>query len=65
MPGSSDFEFEITIEKLERHKSRDIYQFQAELLKAGAKVFVLRFVNILIIFGIRRNFLNSGGSQSL
>jgi hypothetical protein len=35
VPESSDFEFEIVIEKLKRHKSPRIDQIPAELLEQG------------------------------
>jgi len=38
-PEPSDVEFAIAVEKLEVHKSRDIYHFPAELFKARGKIF--------------------------
>jgi hypothetical protein len=35
VPERSAFEFELAIEKLKSHKSRDIDQILAELIKAG------------------------------
>ena len=60
----SVFDVETTIEKLKRHESPGIDQIPTELIKAGVGQFVLRSINLLILFGIRRNCLNSGRSRS-
>jgi len=60
----SAFEFEKATEKLKRHKSPGIDQIPAEMIKAGVQQFALRSVNLLILFGIRRNCLRSGRGQS-
>jgi len=52
-------------EKLKRYKSPSIDQIQAEVIKAGVGKFAVRSINLLILFGIRRNCLRSGGRQSL
>jgi hypothetical protein len=65
MPEPSIFELEMAIEKLRRYKSQGIDQIPAELIKAGCKNFALRAINLLILFGIRRNCLRSGMSRSL
>ena len=59
----SAFEVEIAIEKQKRHRSPGIDQIPAELIKAGAKKSTLRSLNLLILFGMRRNFLKSGRSR--
>jgi len=54
----------MAVEKLKRHKSPGIDQIPAELIKAEVGQFVLRSINLLILFGVRRNYLRSGRSQS-
>jgi len=51
----STFEVELAIEKLKSHKSPGNDQIPAELIKAGVGQFVVRFINLLFLFGIRRN----------
>ena len=51
----SAFEVELAIEKLKSHKSPGIYQIPAELIKAGLGQFVVRSINLLFLFGIKRN----------
>ena len=63
-PEPSDFEVEMAIGQLKRCKSPGIGEFPAELIKAVVQQFALRSIN-LIPFGIRRNCLRSGRSQSL
>jgi hypothetical protein len=48
-------------EKLKRHKSPGTDQIPVELM-AGVGQLVLRSINLLILFGIRRNGLRSGRS---
>jgi hypothetical protein len=62
---SSAFEFETDIKKLKSLISPGIDQIPAELIKAGIKKFALRSINLLIIFGIRRNDLKNGRSRLL
>jgi len=50
-------------EKLKRHKSPGIDQVPAEMIKAGVGQFALRSINLLILFGIRRNCLSRGRIQ--
>jgi len=65
VPEPSAYEFEMAIEKLKRYKSPGIDQIPAELIKAGVEQFALRFSNLLILFGKRRNCLGNGRSRSL
>jgi hypothetical protein len=65
MPDSSASEIEMATEKLKRHKSPDIDQIPAKLIKARGRIFVLRSTSLLILFGIWRTCLSSGRSQSL
>jgi hypothetical protein len=58
-------EIEMAIEKLKRHKSPGIDKFQQNWLKQEVGQFVLRSINLLILFGIKRNCLSSGRSRSL
>jgi hypothetical protein len=50
-------------EKIKRHKAPGIDHIPAEQIKAER--FAVRSINLLILFGIRRNFLRSGKSRSL
>ena len=65
MPDRSGFEFELAIEKLKRHKSPGADKIPAELIKTRVQKFVLRPIILLILFGIRRNFLSNGRSRVL
>jgi hypothetical protein len=56
-------EVELAIEKLKSHKSPGIDQIPAEL-RQGVERFAVRFINLLFLFGIRRNCLRSGRSRS-
>jgi delta-aminolevulinic acid dehydratase/porphobilinogen synthase len=65
VPQPSAFEFELDIEKTKIHKLPGINQIPAKLIKAGVEKFALRSINLLSLFGIRRNCLRSGRSRSL
>jgi len=65
VPEASAFEVEMAIEKLKRHKSSGIDQTPANCLKQGVEHFARRSINLLIIFRLRRNCLESVGSRSL
>jgi hypothetical protein len=56
----SVFAVEMAIEKLKRHKSPGTDKIPAQLTKAGGRQFTMKSINLLIIFGIRRNYLRSG-----
>jgi hypothetical protein len=47
-------------EKLTTYQSPGIDKIPAELIKAEIGQFILRSINLLILFGIRRNCLTSG-----
>jgi len=64
MPELSAFEVEMGIEKLKGHKSTGNDQIPAKLIKVGVEQFTLRSINLLFLFGIRRNCLRSGRSRS-
>jgi hypothetical protein len=62
---SSAFEVEVATEKLKSHKSPGVDQIPAEMIKTGVEQFAVRSIDLLILYGIRRNCLSSGRSQSL
>jgi len=64
VPESSASEVELVIDKLKSHKSPGIDQIPAELIKAGVEQIAWRFINLLLLFGRRRNCLKSGRSRS-
>ena len=61
VPEPSVFEVGLAIEKLKSHKSPGTDQIPAG---TGVEQFAVRSVNLLFLFGIRRNCLRSGRSQS-
>jgi hypothetical protein len=63
VPEPRAFEVELAIEKSK--KSPGIDQIPTELIKAGVGQFTVRFMNLLFLFGTRRNCLRSGRSPSL
>ena len=65
VPGPSAFEFQMAIETLNRHEPPGIDQIPDELFKQGVAKFALRSINVLILFGMKRNCLRSGRSRSL
>ena len=65
VPEPSAFEFELAIEKLKSHKSPGIDQISAKFIKAGGRTIAMRSINLLFLFGIRKNCLRSERSQSL
>jgi hypothetical protein len=58
-PEPSAFEVEMAIEKLTGYKSPGIDQIPAELIKAWVEQFTLRAINLLLLFGIKKNCLRS------
>ena len=61
VPELSAFEVELATEKIKSHKSPGIDQVLAELIKSGGRT-VCTEINLLFLFGIRRNCLRSGRS---
>ena len=61
MPMPNALEFELAIEKLKSRTSPGIDQIPAGL-RQGIGQFALRSINLLFLFGIRRNCLWSGRS---
>jgi hypothetical protein len=55
----------MAIENLKRHKSPRIDQIPAELFKAWCRTILSEIINLLILFGIRRNCLRNERSRSL
>jgi hypothetical protein len=55
----------MAIEKLKRYKSPGIDQIPAELIKAGGSKICSEIHKLIFLFGIKRNCLISGRSQSL
>jgi hypothetical protein len=64
VPEPSTFEVELAIEKLKSHNSPGIDQIPAELIKTGVGQFAVRSINLLFLFGIRRNCRKNGRSRS-
>ena len=58
-------EVELAIAKLKSHKSPGINQIPAELIKAGVEKFVMKSINLLFLFVIKRNYVRTGASRSL
>jgi hypothetical protein len=61
VPEPSAFGFELA----KNHKSPSTDQPQAESIKAAVEKFVMRSINLLFLFGIRRNCLRNGMSRTL
>ena len=64
VPEPSASEVELAIDNLKSHKSPGIDQIPAELIKVGVEQFALRFINLLLKSGRRRNCLKIGRSRS-
>jgi hypothetical protein len=62
VPETSAFEVELAIQKLKRYKSPGSDEVLVELIKAGGEQFTPRFIDLLILLGIRRNCQRSGRS---
>jgi hypothetical protein len=65
VPEPNVFEGEMAVKKLKRHKLQGIDQIPSEFIKAGVRHFTLSSINLLILFGVRRNCPRSGRSQSI
>ena len=61
VPDPSASEVELAVDKLKSHKSPGIDQIPAE---QGVEQCACRFINLLLLFGRRRNCLKSGRSRS-
>ena len=62
VPEPSALEVELAIVKLKCHKSPGIDQIPAELIREGVEQFTIRSINLLFLFGIKRNCLSRGRS---
>jgi hypothetical protein len=60
VPEPSLVEVEIATGKLKSYKSPSTDQILAEMIKEGIKHNVLRYTNVFIPYGIRRNCHSSG-----
>ena len=63
-PEPSVFEVELAIEKLKSHKSPGIGQIRVELRKEKEQ-YTKRSINLLFLFGIKRNCRRSERCRSL
>jgi hypothetical protein len=60
VPQPSLVKVEIAIGRLKSYKSPGTGQIPAELIKAGVKHYVLRYTNLFVLYGVRRNCHSSG-----
>jgi hypothetical protein len=51
---------EISIRKLKSYKSPGTNQIPASLIKAGGEIYVPRYTDLFVVYGIRRNCHSSG-----
>ena len=65
MPEPTAFEVELAIEKLKRHNHHVLIKSQQNLLRHDVGQIALRSINLLFLFGIRRNCLRSGRNRLL
>ena len=61
VPDPSAFNVEVVIEKLKSHKSPGWIKSQQNCLRRGVEQFTMRSINLLFLFGIRRNYPRSEG----
>ena len=54
----------MAIENLKRQTSPGIHQIPGRKIQTEVEHFILRSINLLILFGIRRNFLGNRRSRS-
>jgi hypothetical protein len=62
VPDPSPFEVETAITKSESYKSPGSYQIPAELIQAGGEIILSKIHKLIILFGVRTNYLISGRS---
>jgi hypothetical protein len=60
VPEPSLAEMEIAIGKLKSYKSQVLIRFQLNGSKQEVKRYVLRYINLFVLYGIRRNCHSSG-----
>jgi len=58
----SDFEVEVATENLQDTNHQVLIKSQQNCLRHGVEQFSLRFIDLLLPFGIRRNCLRNGRS---
>jgi len=63
LPEISTCHFQLAIEIPKSHNSPGVDQIPAELLRQAVEQLALRPINLLVLFGIRRNCLRSGRSR--
>jgi hypothetical protein len=60
VPEPSLVEVETAIGKLKSYKSPGTDHISAELIKAGGEILFIRYTNLFVLYGIRRNCHSSG-----
>jgi hypothetical protein len=65
VPEPSAVEVEMAIEKLKSTNHQVLIKYRQNCLKHGVEQFAVISINLLILFGIGRNCLQSGRSRSL
>jgi hypothetical protein len=65
VPKPSLVEVETAIGKLKSYKSPGTDQIPAELIKQGVKIYVLRYTDLFVLYGIRRSCHSSGRNMLL
>ena len=65
VPEPSAAEVELAIAKLKSHNSPGIDQISEDVFRTEVQQFTWRFINLLLLFGRRRNSLKGGRSSLL
>ena len=65
VPEPSAAELELAIAKLKSHNSPGIDQISEDVFRTEVQQFTWRFINLLLLFGRRRNSLKGGRSSLL
>jgi hypothetical protein len=63
--GPSRLEVEITIAKLKKYNSPGSDEIPAELIQGGGEILLCEIYKLIILFGIRKNYLVGGRSLLL
>ena len=64
LPEPSASEVELAIDKLKITNRQVLIKYRQHLLQQGVEQFAWRFMNLLLLYGRRRNCLKSGSSRS-
>ena len=64
VPEPSASEIELAVDKLKVTNRQVLIKYRLNCLKKGVEQFAWRFINLLLLFGRRRNCLKSGRSRS-